>query len=136
MGGYGNADGVLLLRLGMIGKFYEIPEYLFFARSHAQQSMSMFFPNYLLFTNNNPQYSLNMLPDYYAYAIWFDTQNQGKILFPHWRIMWEYLQSVSHSCLSFYEQLCCYFSMFNKLADTTFLLIQDLFVAAKMWRLS
>lgn len=136
MGGYGNADGVLLLRLGMIGKFYEIPEYLFFARSHAQQSMSMFFPNYLLFTNNNPQYSLNMLPDYYAYAVWFDTQNQGKILFPHWRIMWEYLQSINHSCLSFYEQLCCYFSMFNKLADTGFLLIQDLFIAAKMWRLS
>ncbi|HLO86970.1 MAG TPA: glycosyltransferase family 2 protein [Nostocaceae cyanobacterium] len=134
MGGYGNADGILLLRLAMLGRFYEIPEYLFFARKHPQQSMSMFFPNYLLFTHRNPKYSLNMLPDFYGYSVWFDSQNKGKILLPHWRILWEYLHSVSSKHLSFYERLCCYFSIFTKLSNTGFLLIQDLFFAAQMRR--
>jgi len=32
MGGHGNGDGILLLRLGIVGQFDEIPEYLFFAK--------------------------------------------------------------------------------------------------------
>jgi Glycosyl transferase family 2 len=134
MGGHGNADGILLLRLGMVGQFYEIPEYLFFARSHPQQSLSMFFPNYLAFTNNNPQYSLDMLPDFYEYSVWFDSDNKGKILFPHWRILKEYLLSISQSSLNLFEQLFCYFSIAKKLSGTEFLLLKDLLMAAKMLR--
>jgi glycosyltransferase involved in cell wall biosynthesis len=132
MGGHGNADGILLLRLGMVGQFYEIPEYLFFARSHSQQSLSMFFPNYLAFTHENPQYSLDMLPDFYEYSVWFDSNNKGKILFPHWRIFREYLLCISQSSLSFYEQVFCYFSIAKKLSGTESLLIKDLLIAAKM----
>lgn len=132
MGGYGNADGILLLRLGMIGQFYEIPEYLFFARSHSQQSLSMFFPNYLTFTNNSPQYSLDMLPDFYEYSVWFDSANKGKILFPHWRIFKEYLLSISQSSLNLYEQLLCYFFLCKKLSGNESLLIKDLWMAAKI----
>ncbi|WP_413172238.1 glycosyltransferase family 2 protein [Anabaena azotica] len=132
MGGYGNADGILLLRLGMIGQFYEIPEYLFFARSHSQQSLSMFFPNYLEITNNNPQYSLDMLPDFYEYSVWFDSSNQGKILFPHWRIFKEYLLSISQSSLNLYEQLLCYFFLCKKLSGNEFLLVKDLWMAGKI----
>jgi hypothetical protein len=132
MGGYGNADGILLLRLGMIGQFYEIPEYLFFARSHPQQSLSMFFPNYLSFTNNSPQYSLEMLPDFYEYSVWFDSSNQGKLLFPHWRIFKEYLLSIRQSPLNFHEQLLCYLSICKKLSGTESLLIKDLCMAAKV----
>ncbi|MFM7407924.1 MAG: glycosyltransferase family 2 protein [Cuspidothrix sp.] len=132
MGGYGNADGILVLRLGMVGRFYEIPEYLFFARSHSQQSLSMFFPNYLSFTNNNPEYSLDMLPNFYDYAVWFDSTNKGKILLPHWRILREYLFSIHNSQLNWYEQLFCYFSIAKKLSGTESLLVKDLFMAAKM----
>jgi glycosyltransferase involved in cell wall biosynthesis len=84
MGSYGFGDGILLSRLGILGKFYEIGDRLFFARVHPQQSMSMFFPDYLSFTNNKQQLSLNMLPDFYAYAVWFDSANEGQILLPHW----------------------------------------------------
>ncbi|MBK1986812.1 glycosyltransferase family 2 protein [Sphaerospermopsis aphanizomenoides BCCUSP55] len=134
MGGYGNADGILLLRLGLIGQFYEIPEYLFFARSHPQQSLSMFFPNYLSFNHNNPQYSLDMLPNFYEYSVWFDSSNNGKLLFPHWRILKEYLISLSQSSLNWYEQILCYWSIVKKLSGTESLLIKDLFMAVKIWR--
>ncbi|WP_445636371.1 Glycosyl transferase [Nostoc sp. DSM 114161] len=126
MGGYGNADGILLSRLGLLGKFYEIPEYLFFARSHPQQSMSMFFPNYLLVANNNHASSFRRLPDFYGYTVWFDSAKKGKILLPHWRILWEYLLSIWCSPISLYERFCCHISLQHKLKGTEYLLLKDL----------
>ena len=38
-GMYVNGDGVLLARLSLIGRFYEIPEYLFISRHHSAQSI-------------------------------------------------------------------------------------------------
>ncbi|WP_375496977.1 glycosyltransferase family 2 protein [uncultured Nostoc sp.] len=135
MGGYGNADGILLLRLGILGRFYEIPEYLFFARSHPQQSMSMYFPNYLLFTNNRKKHSLSMLPDFYAYAVWFDSAKKGQILLPHWRILWEYILSIWRSPLSLDERLCCHRSLHQQLKGTEYLLLKDLLmVVQKLWK--
>ncbi|QXE21917.1 glycosyl transferase family 2 [Richelia sinica FACHB-800] len=140
MGGYGNADGILLLRLGLIGCFYEIPEYLFFARSHPQQSLSMFFPDYLSFNDNNPRFSLHMLPNFYEYAVWFDSQNKDKLLFPHWRLLGEYLQTINHSSMNWYARLCCYISIVKKLTGTESLLIKDLVFAlqkmvTKTWKI-
>ncbi|MCW5313584.1 glycosyltransferase [Nostoc sp. KVJ3] len=126
MGGYGNADGILLLRLGILGRFYEIPEYLFFVRSHPQQSMSIFFPNYLLFADRNQKSLLSMLPDFYGYAVWFDSANKGKILLPHWRILWEYILSIWCSPLSLNERLFCHISLQQQLRGTEYLLLRDL----------
>ncbi|WP_066380768.1 MULTISPECIES: glycosyltransferase family 2 protein [unclassified Anabaena] len=135
MGSYGNADGIFLLRLGLVGRFYEIPEYLFFARSHPQQSMSMFFPDYLLFTNNNPQYSLDKLPDYHAYTVWFDSSKQGKILFPHWRMLWEYIASIHLLRLNLYDQIRCAISLHQQLNGNESLLLQDVLIAGqKIWQ--
>ncbi|MDF5706847.1 MAG: glycosyltransferase family 2 protein [Nostoc sp. S4] len=133
MGGYGNADGILLLRLGLLGRFYEIPEYLFFARSHPQQSMSMFFPNYLSLTNNNQASSLSVLPDFYAYTVWFDSAKKGKILLPHWRILWEYILSIWYNPLSLYERLCCHRSLYQKLKGREYLLVKDLLKVLQMF---
>ncbi len=135
MGGYGNADGILLLRLGILGRFYEIPEYLFFARSHPQQSMSMFFPNYLLFAEKNQKSLLSMLPDFYAYTVWFDSAKKGQILLPHWRILWEYVLSIWRSPLSLNERLCCYRSLHQQLRGTEYLLLKDfLRVLQRLWK--
>ncbi|GAA6623851.1 glycosyltransferase family 2 protein [Scytonema sp. NUACC26] len=133
MGSYGAADAIFLLRLGLVGRFYEIPDYLFFARKHSQQSLSMFFPNYLSATNNTQKKSLRQLPDFYAYAVWFDSANTGKILFPHWRIFWEYSLSIWLVELNVYERLFCAFSIYKQLKGTEHLLMKDLFVAAKMF---
>lgn len=128
MGSYGIADGIFLLRLGLVGRFYEIPEYLFIARNHPQQSMSMFIPNYMLITNNNFQYSLSASPDFYAYTVWFDSAKKGKILFPHWRILWEYTRSIWLLPLTLYERVCCHISIYRQLKGTEYLLLKDLIV--------
>jgi hypothetical protein len=81
VGIHGAADAIFWLRLGIIGRFYEIREYLFFTRIHPQQSLSMFFPDYLEFTNKNPKYSINMLPDLHAYALWNGSAKEGKFYY-------------------------------------------------------
>jgi glycosyltransferase involved in cell wall biosynthesis len=135
MGGYGNADGIMLLRLGILGRFYEIPEYLFFVRRHPQQSMSMFFPNYLLFADKSKKPSLSMLPDFYGYAVWFDSAKKGKILLPHWRIIWEYVLSIWRSPMSLNERLCCHRSLHQQLKGTEYLLLKDLLMALqRLWK--
>jgi len=134
MGSYGASDAIFLLRLGLLGRFYQIPEYLFFARSHQQQSLSMFFPDYLSFTNNNPQYSLSMLPDFYSYTVWFDSSKEGKILFPHWRIFWEYSFSAWLGSLNLYERIRCCISLLKQLKGSESLLLKDLVIAAQMYR--
>lgn len=132
MGGYGTADAILLLRLGLLGRFYEIPEYLFFARSHSEQSLSMFFPNYRLLVENQTKYAPSMLPDFYAYTVWFDSSKKGKILFPHWRIMWEYSRSVWLFELSLYQRLRCHISIYQQLKGGEYLLLKDLLKAAQI----
>jgi glycosyltransferase involved in cell wall biosynthesis len=135
MGSYGHADGIVLLRLGIIGRFYEIPEYLFFARKHPQQSMSMFIPNYLLFANKSQKHSLSMMPDYYAFSLWFDSANEGKIILPHWRIFWEYLLTIWQGSLSFSEHVRCSISMYKQLNGTEYLLLKDLLKASQiLWK--
>lgn len=133
MGGYGAADAILLLRLGLVGRFYEIPEYLFFARNHPQQSLSMFFPDYMSLTKDNQKNSLIQLPDFYAYAVWLDSANEGKILFPHWRIIWEYSISIWLINLSLYERICCSISLYNQFKGAENLLIKDCLKAIKMF---
>ncbi|WP_339379132.1 glycosyltransferase family 2 protein [aff. Roholtiella sp. LEGE 12411] len=127
MGSYAQADATLLLRLGLLGRFYEIPEYLFFARYHLQQSMSMFCPNYLLVINDDPKELLRMNSDLYAYSVWFDSANEGKILLPHWTILWEYSRSIWLFQLSLYERLRCHLSLYTQLKGTEYLLLKDLF---------
>ncbi|MEA5514984.1 glycosyltransferase family 2 protein, partial [Nodularia sp. UHCC 0506] len=132
MGSYGTADGILLLRIGLLGQFYEIPEYLFFARSHSQQSLSMFFPNYHLLTNDNSQSTSSILPDFYAYTVWFDSAKKGKILFPHWRIVWEYMVSIWLFELSLYQRIRCHISIYQQLHGTEYLLFKDLLKAVQI----
>ena len=131
MGNYAHADGVLLLKLALIGRFYEIPEYLFFFRKHSQQSMSLFFPSYLSFASQQSQPLSNLLPNYYQYTAWLDPGKKEQIFFPHWRIFWEYCLSVWLAPVGWYERLCCYLSMFRQLKGTEHLLLKDLIIAAK-----
>ncbi|ULP71854.1 Spore coat polysaccharide biosynthesis protein SpsA [Nodularia sphaerocarpa UHCC 0038] len=132
MGSYGTADGILLLRIGLLGQFYEIPEYLFFARIHSQQSLSMFFPNYHLLGNKQTQSNASILPDFYAYTVWFDAAKKGKLLFPHWRIVWEYMLSVWLFKLSFYQRLRCHISIYQQLQGSEYLLLKDLLKATQI----
>lgn len=135
-GGYGAADAIFLLRLAMLGNFYEIPEYLFFSRSHPKESLSILFPDYISFANGNFKYTLDMLPDLYGYAKWLDSSNdESKLLFQHWRVFWEYLRSAWLLKMSFYERFCCHINIIKQFKGTESLLFKDFIIAAKiLWR--
>lgn len=134
MGSYGHTDGVLLASIGLRGKFHEIPEPLFFARSHPQQSMSLFAPAYLSLAQGNISLGIGQLPDYYAYAVWFDPAKKGQILFPHWRILSEYLRCLGQASLSPTELISCYLSILKQFRGMKFLAIKDLIVAVEKIR--
>lgn len=88
MGNYAHGDGVLLAWLGLWGRFYEIPEYLFFSRRHREQAGSR-------------------LTDRYMWAEWFDPAMIGRIVFPHWRMLREYLRAIYGVPMSGSERMKC-----------------------------
>lgn len=135
MGSHAAADAIFLLRLALQGRFYEIPKYLFIVRSHPQQSMSMFFPHHLELAIHPDEKTKKILPDFYAYTVWFDSANKGKILFPHWRIFWEYLRSTSMGKIKLYERLDCLLSILDEFKDYAKLLVKDIiFAMQKYWQ--
>ena len=99
IGNYAGSDRVLLARLSLHGSFVEVPEYLFFARRHSQQSIEILF---------KPKQKLTRL---HQYALWFDPANQGRILLPNWRIFQENLSSIEQAKLSAKEKVFCYGQM-------------------------
>ena len=130
MGNYGHTDGVLLASIALEGRFYEIPEPLFFSRNHPHSSMSMFFPEYLSLASGDCRLA-NKIPDYYAYAAWFDPAKQRQAIFPHWRIFWEYCRCIWHSSTSVRVKISCHLSMYEQLKGMEFLLLKDLKIAAR-----
>lgn len=90
MGAYAHGDGVLLGRLALRGRFFQVPEPLFIWRRHAAQSMSRF------------------KGDYRSYAVWFNPALKGKRVFPYWKLYWEQVRSVDQAPLSPRDRLRCY----------------------------
>ena len=114
IGYYAHADGILLVQLAFLGRFYEIPEYLFFPRSHAEQSVAIARTNYRLYT------------------AWFDPSKVGKVTLPRWRIFFEYLKAVKEASLKPSEYASCYLYLIYWFARTRRKLKEDLTVAAKV----
>lgn len=125
MGSYGHADAVLLGWLSLLGSFYKVPETLFFARQHAKQSMK-------LFDVGNP----TGRPDYHAYTEWFDTSKKGKLIFPNWKIISEYLKVVWKSPVNGIEKGKCYWTLARWTKRHWRYLINDLDVAVNRLRVN
>ncbi|HWQ95894.1 MAG TPA: glycosyltransferase family 2 protein, partial [Candidatus Methylomirabilis sp.] len=86
---YPGSDRALLAELGLLGRFYEVPEHLFFNREHAERSVRA-----------HAKIRLR--------AGWFDTSKEGKIAQPQWGVFFQYLRSVNHFPLDLYDKACCY----------------------------
>lgn len=89
IGSYAASDRPLLGELTLLGKFHEIPEYLFFYRNHPLQSWRAH-------------------PSRHAEESWFDPARAGKITFPHWRLLREHYLSIRRAPLSRQERTWCY----------------------------
>ncbi|UBF27330.1 hypothetical protein K9N68_05065 [Kovacikia minuta CCNUW1] len=116
LGNYGHADGVLLAKLSLFGPFHEIPEPLFFVRRHAQQS------DQLHRRKDGRQ-------DFTLYAIWWDPDNQGRIMVPRWKIFSEYWKAVSAASIHPYDRMCCYFDTLRWLRGSSLVLMDELIAA-------
>ena len=73
IGKFVGSDRTLLAELGLLGRLYEVPEYLFFRRDHPDTSGRKF----------------NM----YRRLAWYDPKKTGKLYFPYWRMGAEYLRA-------------------------------------------
>ena len=92
IGKYAGSDRPLLSELSLLGKFYEVPEHLFFYRFHEEQSWG---------GNKSPQ----------AQQAWYDPRRAGKITFPQWRLLREHMRSIERSPVGFKERISCYLYM-------------------------
>lgn len=88
MGAYLSADRVLLSHLVLLGRFYEIPEYLFESRRYPEQSGSM------------------MLRPY-AYMNWYSPKYKSSVVLPYWSEYLNYFRAVRAAPISGYQRLRC-----------------------------
>lgn len=97
MGNFGHGDGVLLSRLSLEGRFYEIPENLLLVRSHDEQSMATY--------KGTDKYGR---PDYYSYTDWFDSSKKGKLVLPNWKILYEFSKTPWQASLKPSDRAYCH----------------------------
>ncbi len=92
IGPYPASDRPLLAQLGLIGRFYEIPDPLFFRRDH-------------------PQTTWRVWGESTEVVTWFDTTKKDQIIFPYWRLCFEYFRSIRRIPLSWFDKLLCYIQL-------------------------
>lgn len=92
IGKYAGSDRPLLSELSLLGKFYEVPEFLFFYRFHEEQSWG---------GNKSAQ----------AQQAWYDPRRSGKMTFPQWRLLREHLRSIERSPVGMADRASCYLYM-------------------------
>ena len=112
---YTDSDRTLLCELSLHGKFYEIPDPIFFKRYHPKNTY------------------VNMR----ARMAWFKPSLKGKVSFPFWMQLFDYLVTIYRVPISKKEKLQCYFIMLgwffrhikNLIGDLMFALISKLLPA-------
>lgn len=109
IGNYVSSDRVLLAQLSLLGKFYEIPEFLFSRRIH-------------------PSATMVIPPSPYARTGWFDPAKDGQPVFPAWRIFFEYIVSIYRSPLGWNQKMPCYPQMVRWVRWNWRRLVRDLVV--------
>lgn len=89
IGPYPASDRVLLAQLGLIGRLHEIPDILFYRRDHPQTTWEVW--------GEKPEV-----------VVWFDPTKAGRMVFPYWRLCFEYFMSISRVPLGWSDRLLCY----------------------------
>jgi len=103
---YVGSDRVLLAELGLRGRLYEIPEYLFHRRDHPQASGRMF--------------------NIYRRLSWFDPGIRQKINLVNWKLALEYFRAIQRVEISRSEKAACYRIMWRWAVKRRGALLEDL----------
>ena len=110
LGSYPSSDLVLLGKLALYGKFYEVSSYLFWKRDHPETSVR----------------AHNAFRDRLA---WYDPAKKGKLHLTRWKWLREYIQAIHNAPLNWQERVKCYFQMLQWLVWNSVWLIKDLLKA-------
>jgi glycosyltransferase involved in cell wall biosynthesis len=86
---YAHTDGVLLARLGLLGRIRHLPEALYLNRDYKERSG-------------------NKYKTYREYTYFLDPSKKGTIVFPRWRMAKEFFASVGMFPMSPAERRRCY----------------------------
>lgn len=108
IGPYVTSDRNLLAELGLLGRFYEIPEYLLSIRYHPGRSVV------------KPRHDR---------AGWFDPAKEGLITFPYWEMFFGYIRSIRRVPLTWSERKDCYYHLIRWLGRHWRFLRGDLRIA-------
>jgi glycosyltransferase involved in cell wall biosynthesis len=95
IGSYASGDHVLLARLGLMGKFEILPEYLFLSRRHPLQSNKVY----------------NVWTDHHAYSRWFSENQPRRLFLPQWEIMRDYFSMINRAEISWRERAYCHLAL-------------------------
>jgi glycosyltransferase involved in cell wall biosynthesis len=96
IGKYPQADRVLLAEVSLLGKFAEVPDYLFHRRNH-------------------PKISQRANPNDESLSVWYDPKNKGKITLPQWKRYSEYFHVIKRTPLKWDEKLLSYLQLWKRL---------------------
>ena len=86
---YAQSDKVLLVELALHGVFAEVPELLFFHGWHGENMYTRY-------------------PDARDQHVWFNPGERGRLVFPYWRLLREYLRLFHRVPLPWKERMLCY----------------------------
>jgi len=111
IGAYVNSDRVLLAELALRGRFHRVPQVLFQSRDHAKRSVRA--------------------SRIQERASWFDPKLQGRILFPVWRTLREFLGSIRRVPMPLGSRLACLRATGGWVVRYRRMLFKDLRHAAK-----
>jgi FkbM family methyltransferase len=125
-GSYVNADGVLLARMSLLGRFHEIPEYLFISRRHSKQSMATL-PVRL---TQQRRFRLTNQCCTLPCPEWWDPAKTRALTFPEFRRLLEYCLSIYRAPLGAGQKLRCYAILLLWTKMYFRLMLRDLLIAA------
>jgi glycosyltransferase involved in cell wall biosynthesis len=126
LGSYVNGDGVLLARLSLLGRFYEVPEHLFISRHHGEQSIRTLpvrlqQPRRFRLTNRYPTLPC---PE------WWDPAKTRALAFPEFRQLLEYFLTIYSAPLGVGQKLRCYSMLLPWIKIHFRHMLKDLLIAA------
>ncbi|MBD2327264.1 glycosyltransferase [Alkalinema sp. FACHB-956] len=125
---YARGDSVYLARVSLFGRFYEVPEVLFFNRDHGERSSRLPSNTIRSYTRMAAWLGVGPLPP----TEWWDSSKRGKLTFPEWNLIREYWRSVRLAPLSLRDRMACYLAVGYWLIGHGPKLLRDVLIAAEL----
>ncbi|MBC8109196.1 MAG: glycosyltransferase family 2 protein [Anaerolineae bacterium] len=119
-------DSILLARLALLGRFRAVEEPLFLNREHEQRSVRLV-PGGRATTRSRLSRWVGLGP--IPPAEFWDPSKAGKIVFPEWRILGEYLRSIQLAPNTFSERAMCHLTWLSFAFGHAPKLVRDVVIA-------